>query len=356
MQFYLGAHQPAWLTKATVPLFVSHRRLVGRRNLSRLRARSSWALDSGGFSELSFYGQWRTGPFEYVQWVKGYDLEIGRLDWAAPQDWMCEPWILANTGLSVREHQERIVENFVQLGEMCARWDGKLRPVDQASCPFMPVLQGWTVEDYWRCVDLYAQAGVRLADYPLVGLGSVCRRQNTGEIEAIVRSLGAVLPLNGFGVKTDGLNRYGDWPDSAALSPHPPTPSTARGSPPRRATPSSLSCPPAQVSVFAVGAQDDSGSAPLAPDDRPAGAPDIPVPSGAAGSAPPPDLPAPVVGSVTSTDTAFSFCTCLTLSSVSSATCAIGTPSVRIRTIASPIFASAASIALTAPSRSSCAR
>jgi hypothetical protein len=86
MQFYLGTHQPAWLTNATVPLFVSHRRLVGRTRLPR--ARTSWALDSGGFSELSLYGEWRTDPAEYVYWVDRYDREIGRLDWAAPQDWM----------------------------------------------------------------------------------------------------------------------------------------------------------------------------------------------------------------------------------------------------------------------------
>ena len=44
MQFYLGTHQPAWLTKADVPLFVSHRRLVGRLVDNRPRARTSWAL------------------------------------------------------------------------------------------------------------------------------------------------------------------------------------------------------------------------------------------------------------------------------------------------------------------------
>jgi hypothetical protein len=58
---------------------------------------------------------------------------------------------------------------------------------------------------------MYQDAGVRLADYPLVGLGSVCRRQATGEIDAIVRSLGAVLPLHGFGIKTSGLASYGRW-------------------------------------------------------------------------------------------------------------------------------------------------
>jgi hypothetical protein len=65
------------------------------------------------------------------------------------------------------------------------------------------------------CVDLFAQAAVRLADYPLVGLGSVCRRQATGEIDTIVRSLGAVLPLHGFGCKTTGLASYGRWITSA---------------------------------------------------------------------------------------------------------------------------------------------
>ena len=212
--FYLGTHQPAWLARAGVGLFVSHRRLTGRTRLPR--ASATWALDSGGFTELSNYGEWRTDPGDYVYWVDRYDSEIGALSWAAPQDWMCEPPIVAKTGLSVREHQERTVENFIQLERL---WDGlqaqKLRPHDQASCPFMPVLQGWTLADYWTCVDLYAQAGVRLADYPLVGLGSVCRRQATNEIDTIVRSLGAVLPLHGFGVKTDGLARYGRWLESA---------------------------------------------------------------------------------------------------------------------------------------------
>jgi hypothetical protein len=69
-----------------------------------------------------------------------------------------------------------------------------------------------------------------------------------------------------------------------------------------------------------------------------------------------PALPGPPAVSVGSTVAALSFCTWLTLSSVSSATCAIGTPSAKIRTIAAPIFASAASITLAASSRSSCAR
>lgn len=201
IQFYLGTHQPAWLAQAGVPLFVSHRRLAGRKTLPR--AQAGWALDSGGFSELSLFGEWRTSPEDYVAAVRRYDEEIGRLEWAAPQDWMCEPVMLAKTGLTVAEHQYRTVTNFKRL---CDLWG------DAFSCPFMPVLQGWNRDDYLRCLDLYASHGVDLTEYPVIGLGSVCRRQATGEIGAVVAALRAVDPgmaLHGFGVKKTGLAAYG---------------------------------------------------------------------------------------------------------------------------------------------------
>lgn len=59
--FYLGTHQPGWLGRVHVPLFVSHRRLADRREFRR--AKASWVVDSGGFSELSMYGEWRTEPW-----------------------------------------------------------------------------------------------------------------------------------------------------------------------------------------------------------------------------------------------------------------------------------------------------
>lgn len=76
--------------------------------------------------------------------------------------------------------------------------------------PIVPVLQGQTLGDYRRHVDLYMRAGVRLLDSPTVGLGSVCRRQATTEIAELVAALSSEgLPLHGFGVKLDGLRRYG---------------------------------------------------------------------------------------------------------------------------------------------------
>ena len=119
---------------------------------------------------------------------------------------MCEPIVIhggqvgrmkfVGTHLSVQEHQRRTVANLMQLREMAP------------DLPFIPVLQGYTLPEYERCADLYAAAGIDLTTEPLVGLGSVCRRQATKEAHAIVAALHrrGVTRLHGFGVKTLGLN------------------------------------------------------------------------------------------------------------------------------------------------------
>ena len=107
--------------------------------------------------------------------------------------------MLAKTGLTIGEHQVRTVENYLELRSLAP------------DLPFVPVLQGWSSDDYHRCVELYQRVGVELAAEPLVGVGSVCRRQATGEIEAIVHSLASIgIRLHGFGVKAGGLVRYAD--------------------------------------------------------------------------------------------------------------------------------------------------
>ncbi|WP_033222224.1 DUF7221 family queuine tRNA-ribosyltransferase-like protein [Kitasatospora phosalacinea] len=196
MRFFLGTHQPDWLARTSVPLFVSYRRLANRKTLPR--AIGPWALDSGGFTELSMHGEWRTAPGAYLTAVRRYADEIGNLAWAAPMDWMCEPWIVQNTGLSVAEHQRRTVANFQQLRDAAP------------NLPIVPVLQGWSLDDYQHCADLYDKAGIDLTSEPLVGLGSVCRRQATTEAALIVTTLAARgLRLHGFGFKMHGLRIAG---------------------------------------------------------------------------------------------------------------------------------------------------
>jgi hypothetical protein len=182
-----------------VPLFISHRRLYKYKTLPR--ACGPWALDSGGYTELNMYGEWRTTEDEYVEAVERYGAEIGHLEWAAPMDWMCEPHVLAKTGLTVRDHQVRTVINYLELRDRG---------------PFVPVLQGQVLADYETCIDLYRDVGVDLWAEPVIGLGTVCRRHRTPEIAHIVSDLtNSGLRLHGFGMKSAGLARVAHLLESA---------------------------------------------------------------------------------------------------------------------------------------------
>lgn len=197
MTFYLGTHEVRWLGLAEfarVPLFVSAVRLRVRKLLPQATGR--WALDSGGFMTIRQHGYYPTGPAEYTKEVRRWRDEIGGLDWAAIQDWMCEDVMLAKTGKSIEQHQQLTVNSWLELNAC----DGEL--------PWIPILQGQTVDDYHRHADLYERhTCIRLDREPLVGIGSVCRRQGTKEAGVIVRSLYArgIRNLHGFGVKTLGL-------------------------------------------------------------------------------------------------------------------------------------------------------
>ena len=201
MRFWLGTHEPGWLTVAgTPPLMVSRRRMAQRA--PKRRAVTPWVLDSGGFTELSTYGRWTIDPEQYIEEAVRLHETVGSLVWMAPQDWMCEPQILERTGLTVEAHQELTIQSVLDLRRL---WpDGCI----------IPVLQGWEPSDYERHAAHYAAAGVDLAAEPVVGLGSVCRRQATGAAEAIVMALHP-LKLHGFGLKTAAFARYGALLESA---------------------------------------------------------------------------------------------------------------------------------------------
>jgi hypothetical protein len=195
--FFLGAHHADWLSSARVPLFVSRRTLARVRALPR--ASAPWALDSGGFTELSLHGGWQTTPRAYVEDVRRFSREIGSLLWASPQDWMCEPTMLARTGLSVRTHQRRTIANLLELRSLAP------------DLPFVPVLQGWTWGDYFDHVEAYERAGIDLRCEPLVGIGSVCRRQSTLRANLLLSQLAREgLRLHAFGFKKEGLRFVSD--------------------------------------------------------------------------------------------------------------------------------------------------
>lgn len=202
MIFYLGTHEPHWLARTDVPLFISRRRLEFYRN--QPVALGPWALDSGGFGELDADGRWSITERQYVRQVALLIDRPGNLQWYAPMDWMCEERVLAKTGLSVSDHQKLTLENYLKLCDYFPEF------------PPIAVLQGWQPEDYMRHVEDYAAAGVDLTSLPLVGLGSVCRRQGTAEIESLVRVLyRRGLKLHAFGFKLRGLPGCADYLASA---------------------------------------------------------------------------------------------------------------------------------------------
>ena len=201
VRFYLGAPEPTWIGRADYPLMVSVRI---KKKWGRRESLAPWVLDSGGFTQLHLTGRYEMAPHEYLEKAyERHDRHKG-LAWISPQDWMCEPSALEATGLSIEEHLNRTVSGYLELSDLDER--------DLV----IPVLQGWEMDDYLSCFDLYLSAGVDLRAFPVVGVGSVCRRQNTDEIADIFKNLYDLgINMHGFGVKRAGLGKYQDYLVSA---------------------------------------------------------------------------------------------------------------------------------------------
>ncbi len=272
MRFFLGCHNPEWLNETSVPLFIQRGPLSGKSVHTIPRARGPWALDSGGFTEIKTWGRWTVTPEEYAREVRFWQREIGNLEWAAIQDWMCEPPMLLRAmvaeghplakafGLKDRGadtikdvmalldgvgvdteigqaiaddsddedkgkrknrgrtfakfrrdlqaleeefryrvcvHQQRTIDNFLELQRLAPE------------VPWAPVLQGWKTEDYLAHAEAYERAGVDLNKAPIVGLGSVCRRDKLDTAQAVITHLTGgkwKLRLHGFGLKISAFS------------------------------------------------------------------------------------------------------------------------------------------------------
>lgn len=194
MKFFTGLHQPSDAQHFDAA-FISVNRLRTRKGA--LPAGGPWIMDSGAFSELARHGRYTSTPQEYAAEVRRWASNgSAPLLAAVTQDWMVEPAMLQKTGLTVADHQRLTIERFDQI-----------KTAIDGACYLMPVLQGWTVDDYLRHITLYGDA--RLPYGAWVGVGSVCKRQ--GDPVAIARILRAIkaahpdLRLHGFGVKTTSL-------------------------------------------------------------------------------------------------------------------------------------------------------
>ena len=188
IQFFIGLQHPstAW------PFLHSMLSINALRGRKRPFRTNHWLLDSGAFTEISSYGRWRTGPEEYAREINRLK-ENGNLLAAVSQDLPCEPFILAKSGLTMKDHQEITIERYNRL-------------IYLTDVYIMPVLQGYSPSSY--CEHLH-QYGSLLSPGQWVGVGSVCRRNgNPKQIEDILLAIKSERPdlrLHGFGLKFGAL-------------------------------------------------------------------------------------------------------------------------------------------------------
>jgi hypothetical protein len=190
MIFYPGLHQPSD-AKHMQRAFISVNRLRTRRKpLGCL-----WIMDSGAFTEISMHGRYRESVVAYATEIERWARPGSGMVAAVAQDWMCEPFILERTGLTVTDHQRLTIE----------RYDA-LRALVRDDVCIIPVLQGYTAGEYLQHLKAY---GDRLGLGAYVGVGSVCKRNTRVlEIERILFAIQQERPdlrLHGFGLKATAL-------------------------------------------------------------------------------------------------------------------------------------------------------
>lgn len=179
------------------PILVSYGRLRAAKTLPV--ATAPWVLDSRAFVELGEHGRWTIPAAEYAADVTRYATEVGRLEWAAPQDWPAAPHLLERTGLTEAEHQRRTIASVQEL-----RAAG-------TGVPIICVVTGPTPEAYLRHVEMYRRAGIDLrAEQLVVGVGALVFRP-PAEAAQIVRVLHAagLHRLHAFGGKGRLLDEVG---------------------------------------------------------------------------------------------------------------------------------------------------
>lgn len=191
MMFFTGIHQPC--DAGCIPAaFVSMHRLETRKKSFPARR---VVIDSGAFQTINLHGGYPEPPEVYAAQLKRWKHILGRrLLAAVSQDWMCEPYMLARTGLMVHDHQRLTIERYDKLIKA------------NTGVRIIPVLQGWKPSDYVQHLKMY---GPRIKRRMWVGVGTLCKRQGSPAlIEDILLEIKLYRPdlrLHGFGVKITSL-------------------------------------------------------------------------------------------------------------------------------------------------------
>lgn len=197
-KFYIGLNQPSD-AKHFERCCVSVRRLLPRK--APIKCPDVF-VDSAAFTELNMFGRYKFSTLDYAnELYRLYTDGVVNITVAASQDYMCEPFILKKTGLTVEEHQRRTIVRYDSLRKHLTR-------LFNGNIPFhvLPVIQGFRPDEYGRHIDMY---GDRLTEGMWVGVGSVCKR-NARPVEVayvlgVIKKKRPDLLLHGFGVKKTAL-------------------------------------------------------------------------------------------------------------------------------------------------------
>jgi len=167
-------------------------------------------LDSGGYTMLNKYGEY---PFSVVNYANL--VAYLHPHYYATMDYPCEPDISRSLGLmSNDERIQATTKNALALAEYESQLPGAM----------VPVIQGFTLEEYQYSIQLHQQAGTIR---PYMAVGSMCRRISTPELNRLIpgiyyaaRQAGAER-LHWFGLKLSPdlipLGRY-IWSRDSAVA------------------------------------------------------------------------------------------------------------------------------------------
>lgn len=192
-----------------------------------------FALDSAGFTAMSLWKRKgaQAGMAGIFPWTCSQYLEFAccsGASWYSQPDLCCEPEIAQNA--AEVDYRIRATATLLEavLRQLYA-WQNELartlptRVVANMLPPPVPVIQGWSGDDYRRSLDLLVQVWQRwqpwLASPALIGVGSVCRRtlnHPTHGLYSVLAGLEGNLPagarLHLFGVKGAALQQLRTYP------------------------------------------------------------------------------------------------------------------------------------------------
>jgi len=158
-------------------------------------------IDSGGFSFFFKMKDYATPHKHYLKFV-----EKRKADFFANRDYPCEPELLRKNKTTVKNNQERTIENHIEIMDIIDNEFSNLKH------KFVAVIQGWKVDEYLLMLDRMKEQGLLTKR---IAIGSICRRGQSQEIRKIVteirKNLTKKYELHAFGVKFNMLCYKDVW-------------------------------------------------------------------------------------------------------------------------------------------------